>query len=79
VGVFNLIAVKLFGLRYFRFGPFEWLWRSLTYWEKTTDVEKKENSQQLKAGTSTGSGNLKFAFILLVLLTSLLHRSHFAL
>jgi uncharacterized protein len=20
-------------LRYFRFGPFEWLWRSLTYWE----------------------------------------------
>jgi uncharacterized protein len=21
-------------LRYFRFGPFEWLWRSLTYWKK---------------------------------------------
>jgi uncharacterized protein len=21
-------------LRYFRFGPFEWLWRSLTYWER---------------------------------------------
>ena len=21
-------------LRYFRFGPFEWLWRSLTYWQK---------------------------------------------
>jgi uncharacterized protein len=21
-------------LHYFRFGPFEWLWRSLTYWEK---------------------------------------------
>ena len=19
-------------LRYFRYGPFEWLWRSLTYW-----------------------------------------------
>jgi uncharacterized protein len=21
-------------LSYFRFGPFEWVWRSLTYWEK---------------------------------------------
>ena len=21
-------------LRYFNFGPFEWLWRSLTYWKK---------------------------------------------
>ena len=21
-------------LRYFRFGPFEWLWRSLTYWQR---------------------------------------------
>jgi len=21
-------------LRYFRFGPFEWLWRSLTYWKR---------------------------------------------
>ncbi len=21
-------------LRYFRFGPLEWLWRSLTYWKK---------------------------------------------
>ena len=20
-------------LKYFKFGPFEWLWRSLTYWE----------------------------------------------
>jgi uncharacterized protein len=20
-------------LRYYRFGPFEWLWRSLTYWK----------------------------------------------
>jgi uncharacterized protein len=20
-------------LRFFRFGPLEWLWRSLTYWE----------------------------------------------
>jgi uncharacterized protein len=21
-------------LKYFRFGPFEWVWRSLTYWKK---------------------------------------------
>jgi uncharacterized protein len=21
-------------LKYFRFGPLEWMWRSLTYWEK---------------------------------------------
>lgn len=23
-------------LRYFRFSPFEWLWRSLTYWKLQT-------------------------------------------
>ena len=28
---FNIIA-SLFWLRFFSFGPFEWLWRSLTYW-----------------------------------------------
>jgi uncharacterized protein len=27
-------------LRYFRFGPFEWLWRSLTYW-KLQPIQKK--------------------------------------
>jgi uncharacterized protein len=29
-------------LRYFRFGPLEWLWRSLTYWKK--QPFKKNNS-----------------------------------
>ncbi|MBI2686346.1 MAG: DUF418 domain-containing protein [Acidobacteria bacterium] len=29
----NLIVSPIW-LRYFRFGPAEWLWRSLTYWEK---------------------------------------------
>ena len=29
----NLILSPIW-LRYFRFGPAEWLWRSLTYWEK---------------------------------------------
>ena len=29
----NLVASSIW-LRYFRFGPAEWLWRSLTYWKK---------------------------------------------
>ena len=42
VWVFQLIASSIW-LRYFRFGPFEWLWRSLTYWEKQP-MRKKETS-----------------------------------
>lgn len=33
VWIFQLIFSKIW-LKYFRFGPFEWLWRSLTYWKK---------------------------------------------
>ena len=33
VWVFQLIFSSVW-LRYYRFGPFEWLWRSLTYWRK---------------------------------------------
>ncbi len=33
VWVFQIIFSHLW-LRYFRFGPLEWLWRSLTYWSK---------------------------------------------
>jgi uncharacterized protein len=33
VWIFQLIASSIW-LRYFRFGPFEWLWRSLTYWKR---------------------------------------------
>jgi len=33
VWVFQIIFSSIW-LRYFRFGPFEWVWRSLTYWEK---------------------------------------------
>ncbi len=29
-------------LRYFRFGPFEWVWRSLTYWERVP-IRKSED------------------------------------
>jgi len=36
--VFGIWTVQLIGsniwLRYFRFGPAEWLWRSLTYWNR---------------------------------------------
>ncbi|MBO9154400.1 DUF418 domain-containing protein [Chitinophaga sp. GCM10012297] len=33
VWVFQVIASNIW-LKYFRFGPFEWVWRSLTYWRK---------------------------------------------
>ena len=33
IWIFQLIASPIW-LYYFRFGPLEWLWRSLTYWQK---------------------------------------------
>ena len=33
-GSLQLIYSPLWLRYYFRFGPFEWLWRSLTYWKK---------------------------------------------
>ncbi|HVF97739.1 MAG TPA: DUF418 domain-containing protein [Flavisolibacter sp.] len=33
IWIFQLIFSAIW-LRYFKFGPFEWLWRSLTYWKK---------------------------------------------
>ena len=33
VWIFQMIFSAIW-LKYFRFGPFEWLWRSLTYWKK---------------------------------------------
>lgn len=33
VWIFQLIFSSIW-LRYFRFGPFEWVWRSLTYWKR---------------------------------------------
>jgi uncharacterized protein len=32
VWIFQIIFSHIW-MRYFRFGPFEWLWRSLTYWK----------------------------------------------
>ena len=33
IWIFQLIVSPIW-LRYFRFGPLEWMWRSLTYWER---------------------------------------------
>ncbi|HMR92960.1 MAG TPA: DUF418 domain-containing protein [Chitinophagaceae bacterium] len=33
IWLFQLVASVIW-LRFFRFGPFEWLWRSLTYWRR---------------------------------------------
>jgi uncharacterized membrane protein YeiB len=37
-------------LRYYRFGPLEWLWRSLTYWKKQPlkKVKKIEPAMELE-------------------------------
>ena len=39
VWVFQIIFSSIW-LRYYRFGPFEWLWRSLTYWKKQPMLKK---------------------------------------
>jgi len=31
--LFQIILCNIW-LRYYRFGPFEWAWRSLTYWKR---------------------------------------------
>ena len=43
IWVFQLVASPIW-LRHFRFGPFEWLWRSLSYWRR----------QPMRRGASTG-------------------------
>lgn len=40
VWIFQIVFSNIW-LQYFRFGPFEWAWRSLTYWKK--QPMKKEN------------------------------------
>jgi uncharacterized protein len=51
VWLFQLIASSIW-LRYFRFGPFEWLWRSLTYWKK--QPMRKEATAPLHNGLEIG-------------------------
>jgi uncharacterized protein len=43
IWVFQIIFSAIW-LRYFRFGPFEWLWRSVTYWKKQPMQLKKIES-----------------------------------
>jgi uncharacterized protein len=46
VWLFLLIASPIW-LRYFRFGPMEWVWRSLTYWRRQPmKIAVQEQSQQ---------------------------------
>jgi len=33
VGFIPIVLISTWWLKRFRFGPFEWLWRSLTYWK----------------------------------------------
>ncbi len=40
VWIFQLFFSAIW-LHYFRFGPFEWLWRSLTYWKRQPFVKEK--------------------------------------
>ena len=52
IWVFQIVFSHIW-LRYFRFGPFEWLWRSLTYWHKqpmkkqAVTQESEEEQEQL--------------------------------
>ena len=52
IWVFQIVFSHIW-LRYFRFGPFEWLWRSLTYWHKqpmkkqTVTRESEEEQEQV--------------------------------
>jgi uncharacterized protein len=50
--VFSVWALQLIlspiWLRYFRFGPLEWLWRSLTYWKKQPMLRVAGESQLRK-------------------------------
>ena len=45
VGVFALLCIiSHLWLKYFNMGPFEWLWRSMTYW-KWQPMKKKETAE----------------------------------
>ena len=41
VWIFQLIVSPIW-LHYFRFGPLEWMWRSLTYWQKQPMRRQRE-------------------------------------
>ncbi|MCP4662149.1 MAG: DUF418 domain-containing protein [bacterium] len=49
IWVFQLIASPVW-LRYFRFGPCEWLWRSLTYWRRQPMRVRRGKKSDANAG-----------------------------
>jgi uncharacterized protein len=51
-----ILIVSPFWLRRFRFGPLEWVWRSLTYWKK--QPFRREASVGSSAGLTTGINTL---------------------
>jgi uncharacterized protein len=55
VWIFQMV-ISMLWLKYFRFGPFEWLWKCLTYWEiQPLRIERKMKapSTHLHPGTET--------------------------
>ncbi|HZH94687.1 MAG TPA: DUF418 domain-containing protein [Flavisolibacter sp.] len=58
VWAFQIIFSHIW-LRYYRFGPFEWLWRSLTYWKRqpmrkatyVADFSRNSNEQKTPVNT----------------------------
>ena len=46
VWVFQLVFSNIW-LKYFHFGPFEWLWRSLTYWERQPMRKRQKQEEDL--------------------------------
>lgn len=55
VWIFEIILSHIW-MRYFQFGPFEWLWRSLTYWKKQPFIKSK----RLEAALLQGDENISF-------------------
>jgi uncharacterized protein len=48
IWIFQLVASPLW-LSYFRFGPMEWLWRSLTYWQRQPFKKTQERVIEIRA------------------------------
>lgn len=53
-GVWLAILIwNLIWLRHFRFGPMEWVWRSLTRWERQAmRIEQKADAEQAAGATA---------------------------
>ena len=55
VWVFHLLFSNLW-LSYFRYGPFEWVWRSLTYW-KIQPLKRRNNAKTVAVSVASTSAN----------------------